>query len=187
MTEPNNRFNPEVHAVVARVGRVSAGWARFEYLLNEIIWHLANVEFDAGACITSQIVSPSNRMRAVISLARLRGGDDRLIADLNKFSVKADGIARERNRIVHDPWLVSSDGIARRVEVSADKRLKYVAMPISTEDMDKLSQKIADAIEEVETLHNRLKRELPSWPDRQYEQSLDRHPLRELLNPDSEK
>jgi hypothetical protein len=48
----------------ADVGRISMAWAQLETHINHAIWHLANVEQYAGACITAQIISPAQRVRA---------------------------------------------------------------------------------------------------------------------------
>src|SRR5947209_12725652 len=90
--------------LMAGIGRVAAVWAKLEFLINEMIWDLANVDIRSGACITSQLTSPVSRMRALIALVRLHGGKDDLITDLNKLSGRIDALARRRNRIVHDPW-----------------------------------------------------------------------------------
>jgi len=79
----------------------------------------------------------------------------------------------------------SPHGAARKVEVSADKRLKYEAPTLSIEDMDNVSRKIAAAIDELYAFYARIQAELQPWPDTQYQQSLDKHPLRAILNPGS--
>src|SRR5687767_1082599 len=85
------------------VGRIAVGWAFLETHVNCFIWELADVEQYVGACITAQIISPSNRFRALIALVRVRGGSERSITKLNKLSASVDKLARLRNRYVHDP------------------------------------------------------------------------------------
>jgi hypothetical protein len=173
-------FDARMQPYVSRIGRVAAGWARLEYLTNEIIWHLANVEYEFGACITAQIMSPSNRVRALISLVRLRGGKEPLLAELNKFSVAADGLARRRNRVVHDPWLIGPDQ-THRVEITADKRLTFEAKETTLAEIEAIALAIKDTIARLIELYDRIKSELPPWPDTQFQQSLDRHPVRAIL------
>src|SRR5438045_3311094 len=67
----------------AAIGHVSTIFAKFELLVNEMIWLLANVGIDEGACITSQIPSPLSRLRALIALVAVRGGKGNLINELN--------------------------------------------------------------------------------------------------------
>src|SRR3954467_10829696 len=60
------------------LGRVAAMWADFEFLINESIWELANVERQVGACITAQLIGPAPRFRTLIALAHLRDANDAL-------------------------------------------------------------------------------------------------------------
>ena len=86
------------------IGHIATAWAKLEWIINEMIWDLANVDVRVGACITANIISPAQRMRTLIALVHLHGGKDDLIKELNRFSARLDGLARRRNRIIHDPW-----------------------------------------------------------------------------------
>ena len=176
-------INPQ--PITTRIGLIAAGWAKFKYATNAVIWHLANVDITAGACITSQIQSPSQRMKALIALVDLRGGGTALIKDLNTFSARADGLARRRNRMVHDPWLSKADR-SIRVEVTADRKLCFKAHDMDLSDMDELALEIAKLIAELDKFHIRIKCELPPRPDTQYLQSLDKDPIRALLGVDAD-
>lgn len=165
--------------ITTRIGTVASAWARFEYRTTQILWHLANVDIHAGACISAQIQSQPNRLRALCALVALRGGDEHpLVGDINAFSVKADKLIRQRNRFVHDPWIYKTSGQPPiRVEVTADRKLRYATVETSLPEMDELVSKIQDAIQELERLYLRIRFELPPWPDTQYQQSLDRDPV----------
>ena len=186
MPEPVIEKDPYV-PITSRIGRVAAAWARLEFRTNEIIWHLANVDIEYGACLTSQIQSPSSRFRALVALVTLRGGKQTLIGELNSFSTDLDSLARQRNRFVHDPWIASNnpDSAPRRVEVTADRRLRFEAVETTLTRMDELWHKISEAIVRLESLYTRIKTELPPWPDTQYVQSLDKHPIQERISPDN--
>ena len=67
--------------LMAGIGRVATVWAKLEFLINEMIWDLANVDINCGACITAQLTTPVSRMRTLISLVRFHGGGDKLIGD----------------------------------------------------------------------------------------------------------
>jgi hypothetical protein len=153
---------------LAAVGRVAASWAKFEFAMNDLIWQLANVGINEGACITAQIMSPSNRLRSLTSLARLRGANDSLISDLNKFGEKADGFARQRNRIVHDPWLVEDTGKVSRMEITADKKLVFELRPTDAAEIEKLFADINLLVGAFFKIRGRLVAELPPWPQDQY-------------------
>ena len=89
------------------IGTVCMVWADLDFNIHEAIWELANVENNVGACITAQIVPPLSRFRALIALVHFRGGDEKLVKALNKLSLTVDGLARQRNRIVHDSWTMA--------------------------------------------------------------------------------
>ena len=42
-----------------KIGHIAALWAKLEYEMNLMIWHLANVDIQAGACVTAQIARRS--------------------------------------------------------------------------------------------------------------------------------
>src|SRR5690348_14772918 len=63
---------PRGHPVYELVGKVAASWSHLEHTLDLIIWRLAGVEPDRGACITSQMVGATSRYKAIISLLNQR-------------------------------------------------------------------------------------------------------------------
>jgi len=165
---------------------VAATWAKFEFLVNEFIWLLANVGIREGACITAQIVSPIARFRALISLVGLRGGNQQLIKALNSFSAKADGIARQRNRVVHDPWMQDRNTKQfHRIEITADRKLNFEFAPVTVEDLTKLVGDINRLGLEFAKLREQIVAEVPPWPRTQYAPSRENHPVR-TLSPDTE-
>jgi hypothetical protein len=70
---PNSHF--------AAIGKVVDAWATLEFFINKSIWELMNVEQKTGACVTAQIGSIQQRMKALTSLIALYGGDEALIKD----------------------------------------------------------------------------------------------------------
>ena len=154
------------------IGSVAAIWAKLELNINYAIWNLANLDKEAGACITAQIIAPVPRMRALISLVHYRGGKDDLMKSLNRFSGKLDKLARRRNRIVHDPWSISeATGDMRRMEITADRKLTFQFKLETTDDIDKVYDEIDGAVKEFSKLGRRVFDELPPWPRKQFEQS----------------
>ncbi len=154
------------------IGSVAVIWAVLELRINYAIWELANLNKQAGACITAQITAPVPRMRALISLVHFRGGDNNLLKALNKFSGKLDGLARRRNRVVHDPWSVNEEsGEIQRMEITADRKLVYEFKTEDTALVDQIYDDIDAAIKEFAALWRRLLAELPPLPKTQFEQS----------------
>ncbi len=154
------------------IGSVAVIWAVLELRINYAIWELANLNKQAGACITAQIIAPGPRMKALISLVHFRGGNDGLLKALNKFSVKLDGLARRRNRVVHDPWSVKEGtGEIERMEITADRKLVFELKTEDAASVDEIYDEIDAALKEFASLWRRISRELPPWPKTQFEQS----------------
>src|SRR4051812_6645421 len=99
MEEETRAIPPEYYAAI---GRIAAGWAYFEVLINHAIWELANVEQHYGACITAQILAPVARFKALVSLLKLRGASETSLKAINSLSGTANDLAEKRNRVVHD-------------------------------------------------------------------------------------
>jgi hypothetical protein len=151
------------------------GVGRFRLYIHEAIWELANLDVSAGACITSQIFPTMPRFRALTALVHMRGGTEFLIKAVTQMAATVEGLARQRNRFVHDPWSINDDGSFDRVEMSVDRKLTFAFVPTRLEAMKNLEQKIMTATNEFRALHRRILDELPPWPRTQYEQSQGIH------------
>lgn len=164
----------------ADVGRISMAWAQLETIINHSIWHLANVEQYAGACITAQIISPAQRIRALVSLVALRGGGEDQTKPLNKLSGEIDGLARQRNRVVHDPVYQDPDapsGISR-FTVTADRKLEFGMVPVREDDIIKIHNDIVDATMKFYDAMQEVLAGLPPFDDTNFRQSPGIVPVR---------
>jgi len=172
--------------LMAGIGRVASVWAKLEFSINEMIWDLANVDINCGACITAQLTTPVSRMRALISLVRFHGGKDKLISDLNKFSARLDGLARRRNRVIHDPWGYDfTKDTYIRMEITADRKLVFESKEAQIEDIKRVFDDIIHAVTDFDQLVRRMMAELPAWPRIQYWQSWERRGDEVRTSPDS--
>ncbi len=70
------------------LGHVAAISASLDLSVNMTIWELANVERWIGACLTTQIFSPSSRFRVLISLVHVRGGKPEIIRALSALDLR---------------------------------------------------------------------------------------------------
>jgi hypothetical protein len=137
-------------ALFAAIGKVAEAWAAVELVIDQGCWVLAAVEDIKGACLTSQVMGSARKLDAFIALVRLRGGDDALVKRLNKFAERARGLQEQRNRIVHDPWLVlTEDGVPQRYEVSARRVARMTTIPTPTSEVSKLCDQIEQLLEEL--------------------------------------
>ena len=95
-------------------------------MLDILIWQIADVDAQAGACITAQISGTYGRFRAVIALLtfhqQLTNKDLKgLIGKATELSQKANAPGEGRHRTVHDPWY--------EYPYSADQTAQFRAMP----------------------------------------------------------
>jgi hypothetical protein len=112
---------PEVEAFVnehlkdfhSEIGRIASVWAMLEFRMDQLIWHLAELEQTTGACLTTQMNGTTPRLRALKALMELRGSAADLITKLNKFTAELVEPQEDRNRAIHDPWFVG--GISKEV------------------------------------------------------------------------
>jgi hypothetical protein len=99
---------PEDHPLYTDIGRVAAQWAHLEHLLDLIIWDLASIRHEKGACITGQLIGASPRYYAIIALAMTHGIKQQTIDIIQELMRKTINLSEERNRIVHDAWYLES-------------------------------------------------------------------------------
>src|SRR5262249_26807541 len=100
---------PSDNPIYSLVGQIASDWAYVEHMLDIVIWELAEIEPERGACITAQMMGTYSRFKAIIALLMLR---QRLTQkDLSRFinkatdlSNRANGPGEKRNRATHDPW-----------------------------------------------------------------------------------
>jgi hypothetical protein len=155
------------------LGAVATGWAEYEFRLNDAIWHLANIERLAGTCITSQMIGPGPRFRCLAALLELRGTPKNLISDLNSHASRAEGIGRQRNRLLHDPFLLNTErGTIVRMQMTADRHLVHTFIPTEVDQLHKVADDIDNITSEFDDLFFRkILPDTPQWPNTQYAMS----------------
>jgi hypothetical protein len=154
------------------LGHVSGIWAALEFNVNMAIWELANLERWIGACITTQLFSPSSRFRVLISLIHVRGGAPEMITKVNRYAESAGGLARRRNAYIHDPWVIDEEsGEIKRIHVTMEGTFKFGFTPTSIEELKRLYDDIQDAIKRFDVLRAEVFASLPPWPRTQFERS----------------
>jgi hypothetical protein len=144
------------HPIYSLVGQVAASWAHIDHLLDILIWQLADVDAQAGACITAQIGGTYGRFKAVIALLtfhqqRTNKNLKDLIGKATELSQKANNYGEGRHRAVHDPWYeypYSADQTAQ-FRAMSNKDPKYGVEPVdlnnvkaTLEDIKKFSDRV---------------------------------------------
>lgn len=136
---------PRTHAIYALVGRVASEWARFEGILDAIIWDLLKVPGPTGACVTAQIMSSGPRLISIKALLLERGLFSNFDKEWGKTSELTAGLQVKRNRAVHDPWFLEklSQTTSQQKSKPKDEKFVYGLVPY---DIKKLRKLLADVI-----------------------------------------
>jgi hypothetical protein len=141
--------------VAAAIGRVVASWAILEHEIDQLIWELAGLEKEQGACITSQLTSVARRIDALVSLARLRKIGAPTIAKFNKFRQRAGALAEKRNRVAHDPWHYGFDSKSHyRLQITAKSTLDFTYKPMTEDDIKNIVAEIESLREQFQGLRD---------------------------------
>jgi hypothetical protein len=151
---------PEIYQ---SIGMVAEAWAQLEQAADYSIWHTAGLHYETGACITAHLQSLNRRLQVLISLVRLKLPDAKVIPKLNKFIGRIDDLARERNRAVHDPWVILGD-VPNRFQVTADKTLVFEFRPDTADRLKELVERINTAATELSRLMIQFEFELRPLP-----------------------
>ncbi|MEK6210593.1 MAG: hypothetical protein AABM64_09560 [Pseudomonadota bacterium] len=173
MANEKDRDPQEVRKVIAKhtpvyalMGHLASDWAMLELMVNQLIWKLADVSPVTGACVTAQIFTINNRLMAVISLMRLRGFDETMVKEVNKFSDAIRGPAEGRNRTIHDPVVVSvKDEAIGRLEVTAQRKPVFEVVPISVEEINKVRLEILKCTNDLIDLRQKILEKLRTLPE----------------------
>lgn len=139
---PLSMINTE-HPVFGLSGRVADTWAMFEFHVDRNIWEMATVGDAPGACITAQMTSVHSRLRALRALVELAGASKNLLSDLESIAGRSNPIGEERNRIVHDPWMLNvTKQTVGKMRITAKRSLHFGYVPVPNSEVEALLDKI---------------------------------------------
>jgi hypothetical protein len=132
--EKRTDLPPADHPIYSLVGRVASAAAHLEHTLDLIIWDLARIDHQAGACITAQLTGAQPRYRAIISILKINFRTDPrykpFIEEVNQLLEGTHKPGDDRNRIVHDPWYIITEyerGVFTRLP--SETPAQFRAMP----------------------------------------------------------
>jgi len=112
----------------------------------------------------------------LLALLKFRQAPQTLLDEFNVVSKKMEKVAAKRNRYVHDPVVMEAEtGKIARMEATADKHIRYGFMASEVSDLISLTIEIDHVGLEFDQLYLRALAELPSWPRKQFEQSVGIH------------
>ena len=62
---------PDDHWIYGYIGQVANAWARFERVLDIIIWNLSKIEYAKGACFTANYAGVYPKFNVIKTMASL--------------------------------------------------------------------------------------------------------------------
>jgi hypothetical protein len=147
MGEPQKtKQQRELEHLYALIGSITSTWSHIENSVDVTLWSLAKMEARVGACLTAQIQSLGYRLSALVAIVAVLGGSKELLASINRFSQRADDLARDRNRVVHDPISTSDDDEPEAITITARKKLIYGFFKGKTEEYSRINSDVAELL-----------------------------------------
>ncbi len=165
-TAPGETFDVSFHVsrrIYERIGRVSNAWSQLERFIDIEIWYFSEIRDEVGACITAHLQSAERRLQCLVAIFRLRKVDDKLIKEFHKLVESISDMARQRNRIIHDPW-INTQGKDHRWEITANRTLVMDIKDQTMSDLDTLIRKIAKITEDYHNIIQRIRATAPRLP-----------------------
>ncbi len=156
---------PDDHPIYPLLGRVVAGWARIEHILDLIIWDLAGGAGPNAAQITAGLVGHESRCKCIIKRAKQHNLSEEVFAAVDRLKKPLDDLSVERNRAVHDPWMSERETKQSAQWRSMPKKSPNPTFGISLKDFRDLETLISDirsAASEVAGLRDQALLELQS-------------------------
>jgi hypothetical protein len=150
----------ELEHLYALIGSITSTWSHIENSVDVTLWKLAGVDAHVGACLTAQIQSLGYRTDALSAMVTVLGGRKKLIASINQFGQRANDLARDRNRVVHDPISVPADGEPEAITVTARKRLVYGFFKGKTEQYSRINSAVGELLGAYLRLEQEISAEL---------------------------
>lgn len=142
---------PEGHPIFALVGRVASEWARYEGILDAIIWDLSGMPGPAAACITAQMIGSGPRLAAIKALLiefgkyrKTKGmPDGKVEQGLGKIEADTQDLQIRRNRAVHDPWYWDkSTRVTKQQKSKPKNEWVFGLVPVESARLEDILKKI---------------------------------------------
>jgi hypothetical protein len=151
--------------LVTLIGHAASQWAMLEYYINDTIWSLSDTAPTLGACSTAQIYTIDGRLKALLSLLKLRRASKSLIVKVNKFAENMRAPSEYRNRLVHDPWGKRvPTGQTVKIEITANKKLRFENRVVDLKDLQKQVDVIVDVMLAFVEIRDTILNEIPTLP-----------------------
>ena len=151
----------------AKILQAISAYAHLEYEIDEMIWGLAGVEPEIGACLTAQFVAIVPRLDALVSLAHAQHVSDQHIRKLNKLRESIQALSPKRNRLAHDPWFFAHQTKKLyRLEKTARAKLVHNYTPVTEGELKAYEDEIIDVTSRFRDLRSEILQAFWSSPYR---------------------
>lgn len=171
-TGSDDSFIPREH--LEEIGRIANAWGFLEFAIDKATWDLCEGPHEFVACVTAQVLSAQGKIKALISLAGVRGISEGLLKELRTFNgARVGGLQERRNRSVHDTRFRAPDGSVARLQITAQSTLTFGMQPEPFEELQTTRRRIEEAIHQFLAIRDRMMAELPplrETPPRQFVQ-----------------
>jgi len=138
------------------VGRVANDWALVEHQLDLIIWELAKVDYETGACLTGQIHGALPKLTAIKALCKRRKLEE-IFEQVKELEGRCHQVQNRRNRILHDPWYIEeASQQSEQFKSMARGEWQFGHHPVDEKFLIETLEKIDRRIEEVGKLRNAI-------------------------------
>ncbi|HTV45167.1 MAG TPA: hypothetical protein VMF05_07605 [Stellaceae bacterium] len=143
------------------IGRVAANWALFEATIDDQSIELSGIPYEIGICFASQIMGSRSKLENFIALVKHLGIPEHFTGKLENFARTVTNLSEKRNRVVHDPWILSKPAKPQRYETTARRKLRIKLIEVPTEDIIKLAHNIEGVIFGFLDLVDSIRKSLP--------------------------
>jgi hypothetical protein len=151
------RSLPHEHPGYLLIGRVASEWAELEHTLDRIIWELASLDAETGACITAQIIGHRPRFEMILALAEHISMPADVIKQISKLLQVTSEVVKERNRIVHDAWWYDEHtGKLAQFMSPRYRHPRFGLQPIEETEVTRTVETIRRRVSDVRNLRNAL-------------------------------
>ena len=127
-------------------------------MIDLIVWDVAGIPHQFGACITAQMGSVHPKLRALGALLVLHKANPALIKKVDSFQSNLHDLGELRARTVHDPRLTDHMGnVVRWQTTASSKSVVFGAQPETIEELTKLRKRIARNIARFEAIKQEIR------------------------------
>ena len=164
---------PSSDEYMLRIGKVTSAWSDLEYVVDNTIWALSDVDEIVGGCVTANLTSIHLKLRSLYALLDLRGASAATLKLLKSYQNRISGTAEKRNVVVHHPWgfLIPEDEEGNlefgQMIVRADsKGRQFGPKSVPLSELDEIDSEITDKFIEFIKYRKDLASELPTFRER---------------------